>query len=435
MDINVCFNPFLFSFVVQRHRRFSIQSWVGGFTAKSSSNLVRSPPSPNNKVGSSRGKRRSHQRKAGGNFAMHDKDGIVNSTAVLNEDKKTVSFPEKHAVAQDTKCSKMSPSFVNSHSDKTSDNVVHKFKWGALEADDLVLHRQNSHGSEIKFDDIGDGISLASGNNEKRLDSVLCSSSTTSSSYYTSSSSSSSLSSKPQQISLLKKSANVGFNNNASTHKDKSTKETCEVVNYKLPNTMKKSCNKMHTDNLEGIKGDHLSSCHSSGEKPGSWIKLETPVAVLEVEEPRISEPPVTYGVSKAKFSVQNNELFTSEKSGHQISRESILTASVEDRGDLEDGKMHDELSESRTMSALGEVETAEKGGLELSRELIVRASSGKSENPQDGEVHDLNSQVMDALGVGETAESSERLATESSEEAVEEGSGWFQVKRVFFVA
>ena len=130
----------VFLFLSQKHRsssKFSVQSWVGGFSAKNANNLMRGQPLLNDKGGALQGKCRSQLQTSGGYSDVHSQGGLANSTAESNEDKKNMCYLDKCVLKQDHEDPKFPSFFKNSNGScadkpkilsKDKPHIVHKIK-------------------------------------------------------------------------------------------------------------------------------------------------------------------------------------------------------------------------------------------------------------------------------------------------------------------
>jgi hypothetical protein len=356
--------PFL---LVQKHRsssKFSLQSWVGGFSGKNAPNCLHSQPSLNENRGNSSGKRRSQLPKAGGNHAVSSQ-GIVNSIPVLNEDKKSVALIDKCVVEQDTKRHISLPLFVTNSNGGSGDiektpqrdkpDVVHKIKWGDLEDDALLLHHENTVGAGIKFGDIENDNLVTSRKNMKSHGLV---------------SSVTSCANPQENNAVAAADANICGN--------EVSEERCEEVNEisledaEVPILSDKkvdpggevsSCKDIHAEHVKPVNADCSSIGFPSAEEEGVVVKLQAPVIIPKSGDSDISEAPVTNQGSStalAAASAQISELVPSKESEPEITVDSSLTAPIEDQGGRSDSTAHDDMSNIQIMNALGEGETSE---------------------------------------------------------------------------
>ncbi|KAF5477104.1 hypothetical protein F2P56_003777 [Juglans regia] len=303
--------------VKKKHRsssKFSLQSWVGGFSGKNPSNFLHSQPSLNENNGNSRGKRRSQLPKAGGNNAVGSQSSVINSIPVLDEDKKGVLFLDKCVVQQDNESPNLLPLPVANLNGGTGDiekttqkdkpDVVHKIKWGDLEDDALLLHHENTDGADA--DICGNEVS------EKNCISV--------------------------------EDAEVPIANDQKLDPDD------EVSN----------CKDIHTEHVKSVNGDLSSTGFSCAEVVGIEFKLQAPDIIPDADDTDSSEIPVTSRGSSAAAIDQNAELFPPKKSGSEISGDSTVTYPIEDQGAPSEDTIHDDSSSMQIGNSLGECQTGE---------------------------------------------------------------------------
>ncbi|KAG2679356.1 hypothetical protein I3843_11G048500 [Carya illinoinensis] len=303
--------------VKKKHRsssKFSLQSWVGGFSGKNASDFLHTQPLLNENNGNSRGKRRSQLPKAGRNNAIGSQSSVINSIPVLDEDKKGVLFLDKCVVQQDNESPNLLPSPVANLNGGTGDiektiqkdklDVVHKIKWGDLEDDALLLHHENTDGADA--DICGNEVS------EKNCISV--------------------------------EDAEVPIGNDQKLD----------------PNDEVSNCKDIHTEDVKSVNGDLSSTGFSCAEAVGIEFKLQAPDITPDADDTDSSEIPVTSGGSSTAAIDQNVELFPPKKSGSEISGDSTVTDPIEDQGAPSEDTIHDDSSSIQIGNSLGEGQTGE---------------------------------------------------------------------------
>ncbi|XVF08971.1 hypothetical protein REPUB_Repub07fG0050400 [Reevesia pubescens] len=345
--------------VKKKHRsssKFSVQSWVGGFSAKNANNWMRGQPSLNEKGVTVQGKSRSQLKKSGRNLDAHSRGGLVNSTADSNEDKKNMCYPDKCVLKQDHEDS-TSPSFFKNSNGSCSDNlkflskdkahIVHKIKWGDLEDDVLVAHHENNVGAEIKFGDIGDDNLLGRRKHGNTFNSLSGSSCTN-------------LEENTVEVSM-----DVGSHSckaSPLTPKDEIMEETCKEVNEISSEVVEAQTGnvkiiseddgykEIHT---ELIKDNQVDSIFLSCQASGTAVGPEVPDVTLEVGKPKISEVSIIDGVSSLEMVSQDAVSPLPENSGPETLRESVMTDCIQE------GRKPD-LSKAQIITALGDVDAGE---------------------------------------------------------------------------
>ncbi|KAL4036190.1 hypothetical protein IC575_004917 [Cucumis melo] len=168
--------------VKKKHRsssKFSVQSWVGGFSGKNLSNSLRSTNLVNKNLRNDRSNSKSHPPTTGGSYAVYTQSNAENCVATAIGDDGGSYSPDKCMVRQDTEFPKSSVLHIAdsnagsgecekvSHRDMPG--VVQKIKWGDLEDDSLVLNN-SANGVEIKFGNIGEVDLGVSEKNEVKHD-------------------------------------------------------------------------------------------------------------------------------------------------------------------------------------------------------------------------------------------------------------------------
>lgn len=362
--------------VKKKHRsssKFSLQSWVGGFSGKHSSTFLHNQSSLNGKNGDSNGKRRSKFPKAGGNFSMHSQGSAGNPIPVSNEDEKGVSYLDKCVVNQDSGCSKSSQSGTtlptNSNSrtgnvqevpQKDKPDVVHKIKWGDLEEDTFVQNQESSVGPEIKFGAISDNNLPVCRNSEISNDLVSCVSSCT----------------DPlgNHLEIISGNADVVANENSLSLGNESIEGKSTKVNEISLKDMEvlvedggtgpkndvSYCKEVHHECVKLINDCTLSSSCPTGGDAEMTVKLQVPIIMSQDSHSEISELPVRNGDSTTLMVVQDSMSYPPENSGPEVSGESTITDSVEVSGVAQDSKIHHDASKLEIMSSSGEGDAGE---------------------------------------------------------------------------
>ncbi|KAJ0105767.1 hypothetical protein Patl1_18833 [Pistacia atlantica] len=366
---------YYFSFLVQKHRsssKFSLQSWVGGLSGKNASNFQGSQPSVNERSRNLDGKRRSQQPKAGGSFGIHAQGGVGNSTALLNEDKKGANYLGNCVVKQDSDSSKLPP-LLDTESDGGSGDmqkipptdkldVVQKIKWGDLEDEALVLHSENSVGTEIKFGDIRPDNLVACRKHDSNHDSVSCNTSCR----------------NLQENQLTAKPVNVDIffdKRNLLTCKDEIIEENCKVANKESsedvgvliaeekatdPCDDASNSKEMHSKDTKPVNNDSRSYCSPSSEDAGTVVQLQHPVVLSKVGEPKAYQVVVADEGSSAAVTTEDSESDAPEQSGHENSGESSLNVSAVECFSSPNATLNDDVSKAQSMNPLGEDDSSE---------------------------------------------------------------------------
>lgn len=172
--------------VKKKHRnvsKFSLQSWMGGFTGKSSSTSQEKQQSMNKKENNSHGKQKNRVSRLGENFLQSPVPvSVASSLSVSNEEVGT-SHVDASVVRPKIETQKSDP-LVGTysqgkheeanklhHTDKS--DVAQKSRWGDLEEECVALPpRENMIGVGIKFGSIGDDNLLSCRKHENIPDHV-----------------------------------------------------------------------------------------------------------------------------------------------------------------------------------------------------------------------------------------------------------------------
>ncbi|PPD80255.1 hypothetical protein GOBAR_DD22797 [Gossypium barbadense] len=348
--------------VKKKHRsssKFSVQSWVWGYSTKNANNLVRGQPLSNKKGGAVQGKYRSLLRSSGGNSDGHTQDGFANSTAESNEDEKSVNYLDKCVLKKDCEDPTSPTSFVKNSNgscavnpkilSKDKSHMVHKIKWGDLEENVLVAHHENNIGAEIKFGDIGDDNVLGCSKNVNTSNLILCSCTD--------------LQENTVEASMDDRSHSCEVS--SLTPKDQIMEETFKEVNEVSSEIVEpqndnekiisaedvyKDINTQHIKPIENSEVDpSFLSCQASE----TVVIPEVPDIKMEVGEPKTCEIPIVDGDSSIEMVSLDAVSFPPENIGPETLRHSNVTDCVQD------GKKPD-LSKAQIITALGEDDAGE---------------------------------------------------------------------------
>ena len=351
----------VFSFLFQRHRsssKFSLQSWVGGFSGKQSSNFLHNQPSSNGKNGDSSGKRRSKFPKAGSNVSTHGQGSAGNPIPVSSEDGKDTSYLDKCVVNQDSRCSPSSqlgtalPTNSNIRTDniqevsqKDKPDVTHKIKWGDLEEDTFVQYQESSVGPEIKFGAISDDNLQVCRKSEISNDLVPCVSPST----------------DPLGNHLEIISGNADVSNRILLA---SGNELIEEKYTTVNDISSKDMEILVEDGGTEPKNDvslshHLGSSCPTGGGAEMTVKLEVPIIKPQDGHSENSELPVKDGNLTTLMVAQDSGSYPCENSAAEVSGESIIIDSVE-AGVAQDCKIHHDASKLEILSSFGEGDAGE---------------------------------------------------------------------------
>ncbi|KAH7550723.1 hypothetical protein JRO89_XS13G0256300 [Xanthoceras sorbifolium] len=361
----------VFHVLVQKHRsssKFSLQSWVGGFSGKNASNFQQNQPLANDKSRNLYGKRKSHLPKARGSFVVQGQDGFKNSAPISNEDKKAVNYLD-HCAVKDSECSKGVSLFVaNSNGENVATqkmplidkhDVVQKIKWGDLGDESLVLHHQNNAGAEIKFGDIGPDNLVASRKLENDHGLVSCVST----------------SANLQQNKSEAMPVTIDSHVNMLTCEDQIVKEKCKEANKILsedlgvPTANKEVVDQdvtalnysiISNENNKPINNDNISYSLPSDKEAKIVLNHNVSVKKSDAGEPKISEVVVGDEVTSAEITTQEIEAHGPLKSGPEVCGKSFPTASISECYSPLSNSTHDDLSKAQSISAFGEDNSSE---------------------------------------------------------------------------
>ncbi|PNY15203.1 hypothetical protein L195_g011895, partial [Trifolium pratense] len=158
--------------VKKKHRnvsKFSLQSWMGGFSGKNASSSQRKQQSAVKKEVNSHGKQKTHGSRSGENFLQSPVPASVASSLSVSKEEVATSSVNTSVVRPKNEIQKSEPEPLIStdsqgkhedakkldHTDKT--DVAQKPKWGDIEEGCLALPpHENLIGVGIKFGSIGD---------------------------------------------------------------------------------------------------------------------------------------------------------------------------------------------------------------------------------------------------------------------------------------
>ncbi|KAF5196001.1 hypothetical protein FRX31_014412, partial [Thalictrum thalictroides] len=153
----------MFSVLVQKHRKFSIQGLVGGFSRKTPSSFTHSESSARERSVIPHAKQRLHASKVPRDFAKRVESANSNFKDMLKEAETDIHCLDK-CVTEDSEVSSLPKEKSTSIAEnvqvaaqKEKSDIVPKIKWGNLEDDILVLCHENLDEAEIV---IGDDNSL-----------------------------------------------------------------------------------------------------------------------------------------------------------------------------------------------------------------------------------------------------------------------------------
>lgn len=314
-------------FVAQKHRsssKFSLQSWVGGFSGKNSS------PHPVNK-NSRNDRSKSHPPTSGGSYAVHTQNNTENSITTSIGDDGGSHCTDICMVRQDTEFPKSSVLHVtDSHggsgdcekvSHKDTPGVVQKIKWGDLEDDNLVLNK-SANGVEIKFGNIGEVDLGVSEKNEVKHDLA----SHISSSQDTQVNKLVAVSVREEEAShqALLSTNEVKLSRVSHQDLNREIREDLELLSDSEATvclvTDDSNCKDIGTGHNK-LVNDHSSSFNSpSCEEAGTEPKVQKAVELPEVENSELHEAAGKNEFSSSPMIVQDAELVSTETSGPENS-------------------------------------------------------------------------------------------------------------------
>lgn len=316
--------------LLQKHRgssKFSVQSWVGGFSGKSASNSKSSHSSFSDRTGNVNGKRRSQLAKAGGDSIPHGQSSIANPILTTSEDKKVISYADKCVVERDSDCQQLRTSISDNQNGDTrkvfkeeKSDVVHIIKWGDLEDDAPVPYHEKNVGVEIRFGNIDDESILAcrelkeQGNVAKSV--ATCEEND--------------LTGEPVAADAPSEMVPSKSNDKEDCKEvDLVSSETVEVQSMEekivCPYNDDSICKEQCGEHVESVNDDNSSSISPSGEEGGMMVKL----AVLsEVDNEKLSNE------SNGQIPDISPQDTLGEEDKHQIPVEPTSAASAKDTVD-----------------------------------------------------------------------------------------------------
>lgn len=173
--------------VKKKHRnvsKFSLQSWMGGFTGKNSSTSQGKQQSMNKKENNSHGKQKNRVSRSGENFLQNPVPVSVASSLSVSKEEVGTSHVDASVVRPKIETQKPDPLVSTDsqgkheeanklhHIDKS--DVAQKSRWGDLEEEECVTlpPRENLIGAGIKFGSIGDDNLLSCRKHENIPDHV-----------------------------------------------------------------------------------------------------------------------------------------------------------------------------------------------------------------------------------------------------------------------
>ncbi|XAR50002.1 hypothetical protein NMG60_11004202 [Bertholletia excelsa] len=325
--------------VKKKHRsssKSSLQCWVGGFSGKHTSNILRSQAPVPTKGGNSEGKNGSQHSKAGEDFTMHRWSNSANSNSTSNEEKKAVHYLDKCVVSQNNDCPKSlllraaancenRVECVEEVPRKDKHDAFQKFKWGDLDDGALALHLKNTVGTEIKFGDISSDQMTG-----RKAEDATASISNTSAS------------ADAGENKLLVQSVNAdhvlsvgdegSYKEVDVSSEDVKTQVTNETIVYL------KSDNSEHGETCHeqviSVNSDSLDIKNVSGSNANEMcgIVLELPEAVCEAGDSETLDVPVVDGVSTTVAIPQDLDSLTSQQ-GEAARPQQSIAASFNDTG------------------------------------------------------------------------------------------------------
>ncbi|XP_023529954.1 uncharacterized protein LOC111792645 isoform X1 [Cucurbita pepo subsp. pepo] len=310
--------------VKKKHRsssKFSLQSWVGGFSGKNSSNSSGSPHLVNKNARNDRSK--SHPPTSGGSYAVHTQ---INTEKYISTSTGDDGGPHlSDTVRQDIEVPKSSVLHViDSHggsgeygnvSHKDIPGVAQKIKWGDLEDGSLVLNN-SANGVEIKFGNIGEVDLGVSEKNEGKHDLASHISSPDTQVIKLGA-----LSVREEEAShqALLSTDEVKFCQVSHQDFNREFREDLELLSNSeatvCPSTDDSNCKDIGTEHNKLIK-DYSSSFNSpSSEEAGTEPKVQKAVELPEpeVENPELHEAAGKSELSSSPLIVQEAELLSTE--------------------------------------------------------------------------------------------------------------------------
>ncbi|KAK8692969.1 hypothetical protein V6N13_070570 [Hibiscus sabdariffa] len=342
--------------VKKKHRsssKFSVQNWVGGFSAKNGNGLTRGQQLSNKKGGAVQGKYRSLLQSSAGNSDVNSQGGLAKSTAASNEDEKNVLYLDKCILKQNCEGSSPPSSFVKNSNGSCADDpkvlsndklgTVHKIKWGDLEDNVLVAHQVKNVGAEIKFGDIGDDNVAGCLKNENTTNSISCTN----------------LQENTVEASIDEDSRSCDVS--PLPPKDEILEETCkeihEISSEVVEPEIDKGKENSADDGYEEIQAGHIKTIENnqvdcifpSPQASGTAVR---PDVKLEVGNPETSEVLIVDSDPSIEMVSPDAVSLPLENSGPETLRESVTVR-------IEDVRKPD-LSKAQLITALGEGDAGE---------------------------------------------------------------------------
>ncbi|KAL2322088.1 hypothetical protein Fmac_026467 [Flemingia macrophylla] len=156
--------------VKKKHRntsKFSLQSWVGGFSGKNASNSRRAQHSMIKSNVDSHSQQKTHLSRSGENFSQNPVQGNVVSSPSESNEKEGTNYVNTSVVSHNTESHKSNALLTMDSQGKLDEvrklqpDLAQKTRWGDLEEGGLVLPHENLIGVGIKFGSIGDDSLLS----------------------------------------------------------------------------------------------------------------------------------------------------------------------------------------------------------------------------------------------------------------------------------
>lgn len=160
--------------VKKKHRntsKFSLQSWVGGFSGKSASNSQRTQQSMIKTDDNSHSQQKTHLSRPGDNFSQNPVPGSVASSPSESNEKEGTNYVNTSVVRHNTESQKAIRLLTTDSQGKLEEvrklhqtdkpELAQKTRWGDLEEGGVNLPHENLIGVGIKFGSIGDDSLLS----------------------------------------------------------------------------------------------------------------------------------------------------------------------------------------------------------------------------------------------------------------------------------
>ncbi|XP_052180072.1 uncharacterized protein LOC127793270 isoform X2 [Diospyros lotus] len=360
--------------VKKKHRsssKFTLQGWVGGFSGKQTSNVLRSQASSNVKGGNSYGKLRGQHPKAVGDCAANSRDNTANTS--VSVDDKSMHYLDKCVVCEDNECPKSLPlrapticnktGVVEKLHQKDKPDLCQKIKWSDLDDGAVVLPKTETVGVEIRFGDIGtdaygktedvsepcishstdlkgDKVEITSVN----ADCAVCQS----------------FSFVPGDEVNYKDVNEVSEDVKVPVENEVPEDVKVEVINDELVNSSGDVSSQRETcKQVQAISNEHLDVSTLFGptdnEQVGMMVVSSAPINMCEAGDSEISDVPVVDTVSSSVSIPQNIDSLTSEKTGTGKPGESMAATSFEDYADHQANKILDDLANAQIFTDVGD--------------------------------------------------------------------------------